>query len=879
MIGLPFNNDGGIMTRQHRENNDEFVNMNKEGPDNKTRQCTVNAELQKEIFRRATSLDLSVRDYLEHIHKTDSVLQIDKGILAIVMAWAPLWLLIIALAFSPQGKDLLVHLSSDFQATALFVAMLIVLCGIATWGASALVAAWLYSRLGFDRPYLFWPKIPEDVRQLSDDEIRDVISAARPPILFTIGIPIAVLATAAVGGKNLLVYLSSANQTALVFAAILVVLCGVGAWRTSALFVTWLRFTWLWIPKEAKSVIDEIVFINWLAVAILITVLVTRAFGPLEWQLEPFVIFFFSASAFFAVIRLVVPLTARTVLHLVSWSYVLLIVGLLGLCVIGSMPAFLSFYIKTEVLIVGVAILWLLVFFGFTFVIYGSRHSQVSRLFSRYPQVSRFIPSFLGQHLNLIIIGLVLVVGAFVKAEIWPEELPLPLMRAADDATPTVHRSLGDALKDFRKLHADEERPPLVLVTAAGGGIRAAYWTAAVLARLQDGQNRFASHIFAISAVSGGALGSSAFKALSTLGTPKPKCPNEQTYAICMDRFLGKDFIGPNIIAVATRGPLGFLSLGLTDEALVPRDKALEDAWSLHWMRIIPEAPRFDGAFDDMFAKRQFPALLLNGTSSISGNRVVTSNLDAATFKTKRSSQQLSGAGTEESSGSCTADGEIVNPAQHLHLSVSSAVLTSARFPYITPPGLLALKGSCRDLEEIVDGGFTDNEGIVTMRDVLRALIDLIGGLDKFSESFRLIVIRLSAEPSPVAASRERTRDRIRGDNWNQLYSTAMAQRAAAGRNLVSDFRDEVALAKGMWVEFNALDDDAPLGWTLSELSRQRLTSWLEDPSSIERAELNPNLSEKERAILRNFAHLTDMPGRIEKVLSQFENPGRATPN
>src|SRR5262249_7662661 len=216
---------------------------------------------------------------------------------------------------------------------------------------------------------------------------------------------------------------------------------------------------------------------------------------------------------------------------------------------------------------------------------------------------------------------------------------------------------------------------------------------------------------------------------------------------------------------------------------LVPRDKALEDAWSLHWTNIVPEAPRFDGAFDDLFVNAPFPALLFNGTSTVNGNRVITSDLDVATFKSKQSSQsdQIAAAAKADSKNSskvCTLDDEIVNPAEHLRLSVSSAILTSARFPYITPPGLLELKGSCRHLEEIVDGGFIDNEGMITMRDVLHTLVDLSGGPEKLTSSFRLIVIRLSVEPSPIVVSRERTFERIQGDNLNQLYLTTMTQRA-----------------------------------------------------------------------------------------------------
>src|SRR5262249_25782480 len=48
---------------------------------------------------------------------------------------------------------------------------------------------------------------------------------------------------------------------------------------------------------------------------------------------------------------------------------------------------------------------------------------------------------------------------------------------------------------------------PVVLVAGAGGGLRAAYWTAISLAAIADLIPSFEKHIFAFSGVSGGSLG------------------------------------------------------------------------------------------------------------------------------------------------------------------------------------------------------------------------------------------------------------------------------------------------------------------------------------------------------------------------------------
>ena len=60
------------------------------------------------------------------------------------------------------------------------------------------------------------------------------------------------------------------------------------------------------------------------------------------------------------------------------------------------------------------------------------------------------------------------------------------------------------------------KRPvPIVFVATAGGGSRAAYWTATVLGTLEDKTRReFSDHLFAISGVSGGSLGAAIFRTL-----------------------------------------------------------------------------------------------------------------------------------------------------------------------------------------------------------------------------------------------------------------------------------------------------------------------------------------------------------------------------
>ena len=56
---------------------------------------------------------------------------------------------------------------------------------------------------------------------------------------------------------------------------------------------------------------------------------------------------------------------------------------------------------------------------------------------------------------------------------------------------------------------------PLFIVTAEGGASRSAYWTSGVLSNIQQRDPAFINHIFAISSVSGGSLGSATFSLLT----------------------------------------------------------------------------------------------------------------------------------------------------------------------------------------------------------------------------------------------------------------------------------------------------------------------------------------------------------------------------
>ena len=176
---------------------------------------------------------------------------------------------------------------------------------------------------------------------------------------------------------------------------------------------------------------------------------------------------------------------------------------------------------------------------------------------------------------------------------------------------------------------------PLFIVTTEGGGIRAAYWTATVLGALQEKDPAFASHVFAISGVSGGSVGAAVFNALLA------EAPQDGKYVERMQRMLGRDYLSP---------PLAAMLHGDFLQRFIPypferldRGRILEEAWEAGWREEIytgmaardgRQVPARDRFGEDMMtlwkgadSKRWLPALFLNGTCVELGDRVIASNL------------------------------------------------------------------------------------------------------------------------------------------------------------------------------------------------------------------------------------------------------------
>ncbi|HTP38484.1 MAG TPA: hypothetical protein VMI92_02800, partial [Steroidobacteraceae bacterium] len=382
-------------------------------------------------------------------------------------------------------------------------------------------------------------------------------------------------------------------------------------------------------------------------------------------------------------------------------------------------------------------------------------------------------------------------------------------------ASPLARLTLADYFKEWWQdlaTHEPGSGPvPVVVVVAEGGGIRAAYWTAQTLAKLEDATAAdplpFSRHVFAISAVSGGSLGAATFDALLArrlrLTTQDAASRQDE-----VDRMLGADFLSP------TMGALLFPDL-LQRFAPVPlandRALALEQAWERAWAQSHPDdAAGFSQPFQALWARQPHavPLLILGSTVVETGQRALVYPFASATVDSEAS----------------FADALAVGRYYGTSMPLSTATLLSARFPVISPAGLLDTRraGALRYVR-LVDGGYFDNTGAVTAQELvlqLQRLHEQFAG----ARAMRLIVLHLPNDPPAERRRSGALAQRLQGHVW--LSETGSPLRAfmnaadGRGRQAV-DFLQELTLSgavTGRQFDLVLYQDgpELPLGWELS---------------------------------------------------------------
>jgi hypothetical protein len=374
---------------------------------------------------------------------------------------------------------------------------------------------------------------------------------------------------------------------------------------------------------------------------------------------------------------------------------------------------------------------------------------------------------------------------------------------------------------------------PVYLVAAEGGGIRAAYWTAGVLAHLQDRRPEFARHLFAISGVSGGSVGSAVFTSLvkdsttareSGAGPLKCSVRADGTTSLeqCTRRILAGQFLTPTLARMVAGDSLQWF--WPVPVRRFDRGRALEDAWAESYAEATTYRTLEQGYLASWPSPTAgVPALLLNGTHVQTGRRLI-----AAPFRWRLLSEDPSAPDPVEP-GADFPDAYDLLGVLGTDLPLHTAMHNSARFTYVSPAGRLRPYG--QDRGHVVDGGYFENSGAVTLRDLVRAVSKL-----SVTPKPRFVVIYICnsperchqppEEPAGDAAWRP-------ADGLAELLSPLRAllgAREARGSLALAELRQERLV--GDFVELGICkpkegEEGAaaplPLGWQLSDGVREEL--------------------------------------------------------
>jgi hypothetical protein len=395
---------------------------------------------------------------------------------------------------------------------------------------------------------------------------------------------------------------------------------------------------------------------------------------------------------------------------------------------------------------------------------------------------------------------------------------------------------------------------PLVLVAAEGGGIRAATWTVATLAELAADGRCAADSVFLSSGVSGGSIGLAVAATLDrsddgSAASPGADYPERVRAAI-------DDIGGSAALPAALVGLFGSDPLASTTGLRSPtfedptrwRDRAalIEDAWrdadaalALPW-GAEPAAPT--------------GLVVFNSADILSGCRVVVSQVDLGDGRFGSTTEQGHGGDAEGNAQRPRCDQGSAEPPLTLDLvdffgscdfgaDWATASMLSARFPVVTPGGVIDRSAACgadegalgddRDRLHLVDGGYAENSGLGLIADIAPDLARIIAEYN--SEADVDVVPHLVyIQNSPGAYLAPRGQESVPelavplagfGTKATQVTPNAWIQRAMAAFDISSD--QVVIAAAGTEPSVTV-----PLGWGLSDATFDQLIAAARDQAS-----------------------------------------------
>jgi hypothetical protein len=367
---------------------------------------------------------------------------------------------------------------------------------------------------------------------------------------------------------------------------------------------------------------------------------------------------------------------------------------------------------------------------------------------------------------------------------------------------------------------------PVYIVSTQGGGIYAAYHSATALSKLSDTIPNFSDHVFAISSVSGGSIGASVYAALVKNAEDAPSQLPIKTSAqedcqqlpLCSkaNEIISHDFLSP------------LFALGLFPDVLqrfIPfsindwdRSRGLEVTLEESWRQAFGDKNNIlaQPYYQLWHPQKQAPALVINTTTVETGETLLFSPFTVP-----------------YSSSKTMLDFKSDNP----NIPLSTAAGVSARFPIISSTGWFSHIDNGKPYKNrLVDGGYYDNSGLVTARDIVSALsvrqennnksvLDELNDTNKIKPKLINLAIVDAPQPNKIAGAASFGLDGITAP-----LNTVLNVRNTRGSGVVAqaayDLNRNAKSPEDYRFRAFYLDKEIaklPLGWLLSKTSQQRI--------------------------------------------------------
>jgi hypothetical protein len=320
--------------------------------------------------------------------------------------------------------------------------------------------------------------------------------------------------------------------------------------------------------------------------------------------------------------------------------------------------------------------------------------------------------SFLSKiNLTLLLVVFLFITGFFSE----PHSVQLN-NTANPGASPfQTRQNFDEYLKNWMDQHALELQRdsivPLVFVHADGGASRSGYWVASVLARL-EGEAGFSRNLFCLSGASGGSVGNATFFSLLH-SKYDDKADQDSSILLRTQNFLSTDFLSYTLARMLGPGAIINLIAPIIPDRARALEIALEDGM---------ENPKgmdrlFKTPFSRLVANRSdtkypLPILCINITQMQDGNPALISNIkiDSSISKARLDILSQIEAGKD--------------------INLSTATILSARFPYLSPAGLVIEKQpdtlvpgrTTKQYHYYVDGGYFDNSGAGIVQEMIQKI-------------------------------------------------------------------------------------------------------------------------------------------------------------